>query len=244
MNDLRVLPIETRVFHAGENLAHFIVESIPRVLVKEGLVLAVTSKIVSLAEGRVIARDGVDKKSLVEKESDLFLGEIGFGCFLTIKSGHLIPSAGIDESNSEDGGYILYPVDAYASADRLRGDLKRAWNLDTLGIVLTDSHTSPLRRGVTGVALSYAGFRAVKNMVGSKDLFGRELKMTQMNFADGLAATTVMTMGEGAEARPLAIVENSGVEFCEEIDSREISIPIEEDLYYPMLKSFLKKRES
>lgn len=244
MNPLRVHPLKTRIFRVGENLAAFVAETVPKDLVREEMVLAVTSKIVSLAEGRLVGRSTVDKKTLVKNESDRFLGEIAHGCFLTVKAGHLIPSAGIDESNSETGDYILYPIDPYHSAERLRRDLQRLWGIGNLGIVLTDSHTTPLRRGVTGIALSYAGFRAVRDLVGTQDLFGRELCMTQMNFADGLAAAAVMTMGEGAEAQPLAIVENSGVEFCDEIDPSEVAISLEEDLYFPLLRAFLDKTET
>jgi F420-0:gamma-glutamyl ligase len=84
--------------------------------------------------------------------------------------------------------------------------------------------------------LSYWGFDAVINMVGTPDLFGRPLRMTRMNMADGLAAAAVMTMGEGREARPLALIENPGVEFTENTDPAEILIPLVENLYYPMLK--------
>ena len=211
----------------------------PRPLIQEGIVLAVTSKIVSLAENRLVSRSTIDKKTLVQKEADTYLGEIGHGCFLTIKSGLLIPSAGIDESNSVNGDFIIFPKNPFLSAQNLLQDLRKIWNLKNLGLVITDSHTTPLRRGVTGICLSYAGFNAVRNLIGSRDLFGRELKMTQMNFADGLAASAVMLMGEGAESRPLVVIENSAVEFCETTRTDEINIPLEEDLYFPLLQTFL-----
>ena len=198
-----------------------------------------TSKIVSLAENRLVSRSTIDKKTLVQKEADTYLGEIGHGCFLTIKSGLLIPSAGIDESNSVNGDFIIFPKNPFLSAQNLLQDLRKIWNLKNLGLVITDSHTTPLRRGVTGICLSYAGFNAVRNLIGSRDLFGRELKMTQMNFADGLAASAVMLMGEGAESRPLVVIENSAVEFCETTRTDEINIPLEEDLYFPLLQTFL-----
>ena len=73
-------------------------------------------------------------------------------------------------------------------------------------------------------------------IVGTKDLFGRELRMTQMNFVDGIAASAVMMMGEGAGRRGRwQISENTGVEFCDEINRSEVQIPLEEDLYYSVL---------
>jgi F420-0:gamma-glutamyl ligase len=153
----------------------------------------------------------------------------------------LIASAGIDESNSETGDYILYPKDPFASAERIWTELRQRWGLDRLGIVVTDSHTSPLRRGVTGVCLSYHGFRGVKSLVDTPDLFDRKLRMTQMNYADGLAAAAVLMMGEAAECQPLAVIANAPVDFSAESRPDEVLIPIEEDLYAPLLQAFLKR---
>jgi F420-0:gamma-glutamyl ligase len=233
-----VTALKTRIFHAGESLTKFIVESVPRESVSEKMVLAVTSKIVSLAERRLVPVSSIDKNSLVRREADIFLGEVGYGVFLTIKDGLFIPSAGIDESNSESGDFILYPSDPTLSAKKIWQELREEWGLNSLGVILTDSHTMPLRRGVTGIGLSYWGFRAVKNMVGTKDLFGRELRMTQMNLLDGLSAMAVMAMGEGAECQPLAVISGAEVEFADECHSSEVRIPAAEDLYAPLLAAF------
>jgi F420-0:gamma-glutamyl ligase len=48
-------------------------------------------------------------------------------------------------------------------------------------------------------------------------------------------------MGEGAEARPLAVIENAEVQFSEEVTKEELQIPLEEDLYYPLLEVLLEK---
>lgn len=233
---LKIEPVRTALFHLNQNLSRFILDSIPSERIQEGSLLAVTSKIVSLAEGRVVPREAFSKEELVRREADQFLGEIGYGCFLTIKEGMLIPSSGIDESNSESGGYILYPQDPFASTERLYHELRAAWKISKLGIILTDSHTTPLRRGVTGISLAWAGFRPLKNMIGSKDLFGRELQMTQMNLADGISAAAVMLMGEGAECCPLAIIDGAAVEFSDQVHRKDLHIPLQEDLYFPILK--------
>lgn len=198
--------------------------------------IAVTSKIVSLAEDRVVARDSIQKTDLVIRESDVYLGEVGYGCHLTVKHGLLIPSAGIDESNSESGDYILYPIDPWGSARRLYDVLSARWGITRLGVILTDSHTTPLRRGVTGVALAYFGIRGVRSFVGHPDIFGRSLEMTSVNRADALAAAAVLVMGEADEQSPLAIIEDAQVEFDVRGDRGEVQIPLDEDLYGPVLK--------
>ena len=105
-----------------------------------------------------------------------------------------------------------------------------------LGVIITDSHTTPLRRGVTGVALAYAGIRGVKNFVGQPDLFGRLLQMTHINVVDALATASVLVMGESNERCPLAVLEYSRVEFTDQSDPRELQISLEDDLYGPILK--------
>ncbi|MFH1159284.1 MAG: coenzyme F420-0:L-glutamate ligase [Pseudomonadota bacterium] len=236
MENLSVCPVRTRIFRSGESLSGFVVESVPISCVRERMLLAVTSKIVSLSENRLVSREKIDKESLVRREADVFLAKVCHGCFLTVKDGLFIPSAGIDESNSETGDFILYPADPFSSAKELWRGLKEAWGLREMGILVTDSHVTPLRRGVTGVSLSHWGFEAVRKLVGTEDLFGRRLDMTNMNVADGLAASAVMMMGEGNEAQPLAVISNAPVIFCEESSPEETRMPLEEDLYYSFFK--------
>jgi dihydrofolate synthase / folylpolyglutamate synthase len=237
MSSLEVKAIETNLFNRGDDLARFILTQIPRADIGERMILAITSKIVSLAEDRLIPRKGIEKKALVQREADIFLGEAGFGCMLTVKEGLLIPSAGIDESNSASGDYILYPEKPFESARIIWETLREAWGLAEFGIIFTDSRTFPLRWGVTGVCLSYWGFKAVKSMIGTEDLFGRQLQMTKINRADALAAAAVLLMGEGKERRPLAILRGMECEFLAKCDPRELRIEPKDDLYWPLLRS-------
>lgn len=239
MKSLTVTPVKTPIYREGD-LTDFIEKSVPLSMIQEEMILAVTSKIVSLAENRLVPQNQISKENLVKQEADVFFGEIGYGCYLTVKEGLLIPSAGIDESNSESGSYILYPEDPFHSAHVLWKSLKEKWNLKKLGIILTDSHTTPLRRGVTGIALSFWGFQPIRKMVGTKDLFGRELKMTNMNLVDGIATSAVMMMGEGSESTPLAIVNGVDVEFNNLSNMESLSIPLSDDLYGPLLRTYLE----
>ena len=236
---LQAKAISTDIYHLGDDFTAFLVKHLKGVL-KEGKILAVTSKIVSLAENRIVLKSHIDKTKLIQKEADYYLGEIGYGCHLTIKQNLLIPSAGIDESNAEKDCYILYPLNPFRSAKRIYSLIKKTLHLKKFGVLLTDSHTMPLRRGVVGAALAYYGFKGVENKIGEKDLFGRELKMTQINIADALAVAATFTMGEGSEKQPLAIV-TAPVEFVELSDNSELRMPFEEDLYKPLLQKSLKR---
>jgi F420-0:gamma-glutamyl ligase len=233
---------QTELFQPGAEIFDFIVQSLKSAghVLQDGMILAVTSKIISLAENRRLPLDSISKAALVQRESDVYLGEIGYGCHLTVKHGLLIPSAGIDESNSKDAFYILYPEDPYKSARELHKLLCAHYKIQNLGIILTDSHTTPLRRGVTGIALSYWGMRGTRNLIGRPDLYGRPLKMTQINVVDAVASAAVFVMGEADERQPIAIIQGVDAEFTHESDPSEVTIPIEEDLYGPLLKSIGK----
>lgn len=233
---LHIHPVKTAIFCKGRNLAEFIASDVPQNLVQEKMILAVTSKIVSLSENRTVPTSSVGKAELVRREADEFLGEADFGVLLTRKEGMLIASAGIDESNSAEDDYILYPSDPYASARGLWSDLRKLWNLNELGILLTDSRTNVLRQGVTGICLSHWGFRALKDMVGQEDLFGRKLKMTKINIGDSLAAAAVLTMGEGNESQPIAVIHGAAVDYVPECSPLEVRMPPEEDLYWPFFR--------
>lgn len=231
MKPLIITPIKTDIFKKGDDLVEFIMKNTPSAFWQEEVVLTITSKIVSLAENRLVSKSEISKKELIQRESDYYLGEIGYGTQLTITHGLLIASAGIDESNSEDEHYIIYPEDPYKSATELRKALVKKTGLKNLGILLTDSRTSPLRMGVVGVALAYAGIEPIENKIGEKDLFGRPLAMTQVNLVDSLAASAVLTMGEAAEQCPLAMIQNAKVQFTENPNRAALDVSPERDMY-------------
>jgi putative folate metabolism gamma-glutamate ligase len=208
----------------------------------DGSILAVTSKVVSLCEGRVVPARGSSKDELIKKEADLYLSkeENRYNLYLTVKDNILAVSAGIDESNAA-GHFVLWPKDPQKTANDIREYLTKRFKLKQAGAIITDSKTTPLRWGVTGIPIAHSGFKALKNLIGTPDLFGRKLKVTKVAVADALAAAAALVMGEGAEQTPLSII--SDVPFAEFQDRNptkkeleELKIAIEEDVYAPILK--------
>lgn len=202
----------------------------------------VTSKIVSICEGRVVKVGKVDKKKLIEQEADCYLppGKNKYNITLTIKRNLLIPTAGIDESNG-DGYYVLWPKNPQKTANEIREYLKNNYSLRHIGVIITDSKTTPLRRGTTGIAIAHSGFSALNNYIGKPDIFGRLLYVTKANIVDALATTAVLIMGEGNEQTPLAIIEDVPfVKFQDrnpaKSELRELQVPIKDDLYASLLK--------
>jgi len=226
---MRVRAVTTRIFKEDEDLALFIRQYLRSL--KEGSIVVVTSKIVALAEGRVASlTDARGKGLLIQAESELAIPTKY--AWLTVKDGAVLASAGIDESNA-DGKMILLPHDSFAVASALRRFLQKHYKKKRLGVLITDSRSMPLQAGVVGVAVGYAGFRGVCDYRGKKDLFGRALQYSRLNIANSLAAAAVVTMGEGDERRPLAIIDDADVEFCERVRRDELRINIEDDLYQP-----------
>jgi putative folate metabolism gamma-glutamate ligase len=216
--------------------------------VEEQSVLAVTSKIVSICQGRLVKIGEADKHSLIEAEADYFMprGQSRFDVSLTITHNMFIPNAGIDESNG-NGCYVLWPQDAQAVANELRAYLRRRFSRRQVGVIITDSTTTPLNWGVTGTAIAHSGFLAINNYMGHPDIFGRTLHMTKVNVANGLAAAAVVVMGEADEQTPLAVLSQLPFVQFEENDPTEtelqgLRIAPEDDLYAPLLKSVAWQR--
>lgn len=187
----------------------------------------------------------VDRDTLIQNEADEYLPRKlvpGAWCIQTIKNNILIPSAGIDESNANHH-YVLWPRNPAGDAKRMWEWLRVTYHIKNVGVVITDSHTIPLRRGVLGISLAHYGFSPLKDYRGNPDIFGRELKMTQTNIVDGFAAAAVVLMGEGSECTPLAVIEDvPWVNFVERpVRSRKefssLEIKTKEDLYYPLISA-------
>lgn len=208
---------------------------------EERSVLAITSKIVSICQGRVLPMTGVDRQHLIEQEADHFLPPSAsrYQVTLTLKDNILIPNAGIDESNA-NGYYVLWPQEPQRVVNAVRTWLCTHFGLHQVGVILTDSTPVPLRWGVTGVAIAHSGFLALNDYVGRADLFGRPLRMTKANVANALAAAAVLVMGEGAEGTPLAVICDAPFIQFQDADPtvaelQRLHIDLADDLYAPLL---------
>jgi len=209
----------------------------------ENSILAVTSKIVAICEGGVVPIESVDKEKLVISEADKYLPKETntFGLIVTIKDGILAVNAGIDESNIE-GYYVLWPKNAQTTANSIRHHLQQKFGLKNVGVVITDSKTTPLRWGVTGISIAQSGFVALNNLIGTPDIFGRLMKMTTVNVVDGIAVSAALVMGEGSEQTPIAIVTDIPfVQFQEHNPTEEelklLDIEPETDVYGVLLNN-------
>ncbi|MBU2566527.1 coenzyme F420-0:L-glutamate ligase [Patescibacteria group bacterium] len=233
-----VKPIKTRVFLENEDLVAFIKSQIKKC--SNGSVIVITSKIVALSEGRVVEiKDEKTREKVIKQESQ-FAMRTKY-TWLTIRDNMVMSSAGVDESNA-NGKIIMLPKNSFLSAQKIRKELMSFFDIKNLGILITDSRLVPLRNGITGVAMGYAGFKGIKKYKGTPDIFGRKLKLARTDMADSLAAAAVIVMGEGREQIPLAVIEDAPVEYTDRVNKKELEINIKEDLYQPLFEKIKKIR--
>ena len=239
---MKFIKIRTRAFlPPKDNLYPALDKYLPPL--KEGDILFITSKVLAIHQGRTVKiNPKVDKNQLIKKEAQKYIfTKIKQQKFiLTIKDNTLIPSSGIDESNG-NGYYVLWPKNTNRLCREICIYLKKKHKVKKLAVVATDSHTTPLRWGVSGISIGFFGMEPVADYRGKKDIFGRPLKYTRANIVDVLANMAVLLMGEAGEKTPMLILrEASFVQFNNKNNYHKLVIGKKADLYYPMLKIFDK----
>ena len=188
---------------SGDDLVALLAAPLRGVGVRPGDVVVVTQKIVSKAEGRVVAArdraEGIERETVraVARRDDLVIVET--------RHGFVCANAGVDASNVEEGFVSLLPDDPDASAERIRAGLEAELGVSPLGAVVTDTFGRPWREGLVNVAIGCAGIPAIVDLRGTPDQFGRELEATVIAFADEVAAASGLVIGK-ATGVPAALV--------------------------------------
>jgi coenzyme F420-0:L-glutamate ligase / coenzyme F420-1:gamma-L-glutamate ligase len=173
----------------------------------DGDVLVVTQKVVSKAEGRIVAIDTDDpeaKRALVEGESVRVLRRRGDLLITETRHGFVCANAGVDLSNVESGTAALLPVDPDRSARRIREGLEHRHGV-RVGVIVSDTFGRTWRNGVTDVAIGLAGVAGVVDLRGTADATGRTLEATEVCIADQLAGAAELVMGKD-RGIPAAVV--------------------------------------
>jgi len=229
------IPVKTRVVMPPKDEIWDIIDGLD---VRDGDVVFITSKIMGIHQGRTRVVGEVEKEDLIRECSQYYLpyeNRAGWHVNLTVTDGVLIPAAGIDESNA-NGHYILWPEEVDELCREIRGRLMKRTGVKRLGVVSTDSHTTPLRWGVTGITIGLAGVEPTRDIRGHEDIFGREMKVTKVNQLDALTGMAVLLMGEANEQTPIVILRGySGLEYSDTASMEGYKIDIDDDLYQPLL---------
>lgn len=189
----------------GDDVAALLLAAIdahPAGPLRHGDILVVTSKIVSKAEDRFIA--ATDKQAARATESRRVVARRGDTVIVEHRLGLVHAAAGIDASNVAPGRALLLPLDPDASARRIRAHLAEATGL-RLGVLVSDTAGRAWRTGQTDLAIGLAGVLAVDSHIGRTDVFGNDLRVTEVAVADELAAAADLAKTK-LGGRPVAVV--------------------------------------
>ncbi len=210
MAELTIFPVEgIGEIQPGMDVAEAIgdaLEAADRPL-QDGDVVAITHKIVSKAEGRIVelADDGPDShRHLVEQEAQSILRRRDRLVIAQTQHGFVCANAGVDRSNAGPGRAILLPIDPDRSANRVRIRLTERFDVE-LAVIITDTFGRAWRRGLTDVAIGVAGMAAIDDLRGEVDDFGKTLEVTEIATADEIAAAAELVIGK-ASRNPVAVV--------------------------------------
>jgi coenzyme F420-0:L-glutamate ligase/coenzyme F420-1:gamma-L-glutamate ligase len=198
----------------------------------DGDILVVTSKIVSKAEGRMIAAD--DRREAIDAETVRLVASSADGGVRIVESrlGIIAAAAGVDASNTPEGTVLLLPVDPDASARTLAAGLRSATGA-AVGVILSDTLGRAWRDGQTDSAIGAAGVHVFEDYRGSTDSAGRPLVVTLPCVADELAAAADLVKRK-TTGIPVAVVRGRA-DLVGDLDlpgARSIVRAAERDLFH------------
>lgn len=235
----------------GDDIARIILNGLcdAEIELREGDVIVIASKIISKAEGRVARLSAVTPSARAlelaqetdkdAREIELMLQESSEivrarkGLIVTRhRLGFVSANAGIDHSNVQKGAedfVLLLPLAPDVSAARIREEVNRETGKQ-VAVVIADSHGRPHRLGTIGIAIGSAGLPALEDWRGRHDLFGYELKYTDIGLADMLASAATLLFGQAREGTPIVHLRGA-TWFGKNGTARDLVRPKEMDLF-------------
>jgi coenzyme F420-0:L-glutamate ligase/coenzyme F420-1:gamma-L-glutamate ligase len=214
--------------------------------IRDGDVLVVAHKIVSKAEGRVVnladvkpsqkavrmgKEHGKDPRimELILKESVKILRAKNGIIVSETRHGLVCANAGVDQSNVKGDSAVLLPVDPDRSASRIKDAVKKKAGKYT-AVVITDTFGRPFREGQANVAIGVAGLNPIKSYIGSRDMYGRKLRVSEIAIADEIASAAELVMGK-AKGVPVAIIRGYEFEKVGRSSAKSLQRPRSQDLF-------------
>jgi len=200
--------------------------------VLDGDCIVITQKVVSKAEGRIVALDHDDpaaKVALVESESVRVLRRRGDLLITETSHGFVCANAGIDLSNVDAGTAALLPVAPDRSAHHIRQAFEARHGV-RVAVIVSDTFGRAWRNGLTDVAIGASGLRVVLDLRGQPDANGRELAVTEVAIADEIAGAADLVMGKSSGI-PAAIVRGLAPSWFGESRAADLIRPPAMDLF-------------
>jgi coenzyme F420-0:L-glutamate ligase / coenzyme F420-1:gamma-L-glutamate ligase len=211
LSELQIIPVQqVPEIKPGMNLGECLRNAIKAsgLQIQKGDILAVTQKVISKAEGRIVKLTDVspsvsasliatqvgkdprlvevilrETRRVVRMRTDLMICETNHG--------FICANAGVDSSNVDKGSVTLLPKDPDRSARELAQQLE-------CGIIVTDTFGRVWRDGLVDVAIGISRIPPLVDLRGRTDGHGNTLQMTVLASVDALAAAAGIAMGKTA----------------------------------------------
>ena len=221
----------------GADLAALIAHAEPALA--DGDVVVVTSKVVSKAEGRLVA--GADRAAAITQETVRVVATRGETRIVETRHGLVLAAAGVDASNVPAGEIALLPHDPDASARAIREGLRRLTGTD-VAVLVTDTAGRPWRMGLVDIAIGAAGIAPLRDERGKSDAYGHPLVATELADADAIAAAAELVKGKLAGV-PVAVLR--GLSYTRSDDgARTLVRPAADDLFRWGTRDLVAARQS
>ncbi|MEK9649413.1 MAG: coenzyme F420-0:L-glutamate ligase [Gammaproteobacteria bacterium] len=232
----------------GDSIPELIIAAVKssKKKIQDGDIFAIAQKIVSKSENRyrfltdyspskeakeIAKKIGKDERFVeaVLQESNKVVRYRKNVLIVEHKLGFIHANAGIDRSNIDQSNerILLLPLNPDNSANKIRLSLKRYFKAD-VGVIITDTMGRPFRNGIVGFAIGASNINSIRDERGKKDLFGNELKVTQIGIADELAAAASLVMGQADQSMPVVLIRGHQT-IKNEISNAQVLIREEEE---------------
>jgi len=242
---LEIIPIHIKKEISREDKLYDLILSSTKEKIKDDDILVISQKIISKQEGRVVNLSDVipsnlalgiaseynkdpkiieailsESKRIVRMENEIIIVETHHG--------FICANAGVDESNIESGYATLLPLDSDKSAESIRQHIQEKTK-KKVAVLVSDTFGRAFRMGQTDCAIGIAGMEPILDYEGTKDSFGKTLRITAIAIADEICSAAELVMGKTLNC-PVVIVRNYNYkESSSKINS--IIRPENEDLF-------------
>jgi len=187
-----------------------------------GDILVITQKIVSKAEGCLVALKDITPSHWAEhyarqwgkdpRHVEVVLHQsrrivrMDRGVLIAeTHHGFICANAGVDQSNIEGEEVVaVLPIDPDASARAVREGVRERLGIE-VAVIISDTFGRPWRDGIVNVAIGLSGMQAIKDYNGQIDAQGYELRVTSLAVADELAAAAELVMNK-LDNVPVAVI--------------------------------------
>jgi len=240
---LEIIPIKIeKEIEPVDDIIQLMMLSAPNL--QDGDIVVFTQKIISKQEGQIVNLSSIkpsllatgiaseygkdpriiqlildESKRIVRMKNGIIISETFHG--------HVCANAGVDESNVNEGYATLLPKNANKSAEILCNKIKEKTGKNT-AVIISDTFGRPFRYGQTNVAIGFSGMSPITNYVGTKDNFGRTLRVTEIATVDEMCSAAELVMKKSLHV-PIVIIRN--YEFDNKNSTNNLNRIKSEDLF-------------